>query len=83
MLSTLLGLDDLSAAELERFRELAATGGDEALANLSDSDLLGALDLLGSPGGLSVGALLLFGRDPVIRRKLPAYEVGFQELVGL
>ena len=78
-----VGLDDLSAAELVRFRELAATGGDEVLANLSDTDLLGALDLLGDPGGLSVGALLLFGRDSIIRRKLPAYEVGFQELEGL
>lgn len=78
-----LSLDDLSAVELERFRELAASSGDEVLANLTDTDLLGALDLLGSPGGLSVGALLLFGSEEVIRRRLPAYEVGFQELNGL
>ena len=76
-------LDDLSAAGLVRFCELARTGGDKVLANLSDVDLLGALDLLGGPVGLTVGALLLFGREQVIRAKLPAYEVGFQELEGI
>lgn len=78
-----LGLDDLSTTELARFRELAGTGGDEVLANLSDLDLLGALDLLGRGGELTVGALLLFGREEVLKRNLPAYEIGFQELDGL
>ena len=78
-----IGLDDLSTTELARFRELARTGGDEVLANLSDLDLLGALGLLDSAGGLTVGSLLLFGREEVLKRNLPAYETGFQELDGL
>lgn len=77
-----VGLDDLSSVELARYRELAGGGGDRVLAALSDADLLGALDLLVS-GEVTVGALLLFGGEEVIRRKLPVYEVGFQELAGL
>ena len=77
-----VGLEDLSPVELARYRELAGDGGDRALAALSDADLLGALDLLVS-GKVTVGALLLFGGEEVIRRKLPVYEVGFQELAGL
>ena len=76
------GFDDLSSAELARFRELAGEGGDRVLATLSDSDLLGALDLLDPSGALTVGALLLFGREESIRRRLPVYEAGFQELAG-
>ena len=78
-----VGFDDLATTELARFRELAWTGGDEVLANLSDPDLLGALDLLSSAGELTVGSLLLFGNEEAIRRHLPAYEIGFQELHGL
>lgn len=74
--------DDLSFVEMARFRELAGESGDRVLANLSDSDLLGALDLLDPSGALTVGALLLFGREEAIRRRLPAYEAGFQELAG-
>ena len=77
-----VGLEDLSPVELARYRELAGDGGDRMLAALSDADLLGALDLLAS-GEVTVGALLLFGWEEVIRRKLPVYEVGFQELAGL
>ena len=77
-----VGLEELSPLELARYRELAGDGGDRALAALSDTDLLGALDLLVS-GEVTVGALLLFGREEAIRRKLPVYEVGFQELAGL
>lgn len=77
-----VGLEELSPVELVRYRELAGDGGDRVLAALSDTDLLGALDLLAS-GEVTVGALLLFGREEAIRRKLPVYEVGFQELAGL
>lgn len=74
--------DDLSFVEMARFRELAGEGGDRVLATLSDSDLLGALDLLDPSGALTVGALLLFGKEEAIRRRLPVYEAGFQELAG-
>lgn len=76
------GFDDLSSAELARFRELAGEGGDRVLSTLSDSDLLGVLDLLDPSGALTVGALLLFGREEAIRRRLPVCEAGFQELAG-
>lgn len=75
--------DDLSPTELSRFRRLAGTAGDEVLSTLSDVDLLKALGLLTHADDLTLGALLLFGTQESIRRKLPAYEVGFQELEGL
>ncbi len=76
-------LDDLSPIEVERFRQIAGSGGDTALATLSDIDLLRALRLLTLNDELTIGAVLLFGTKESIRRKLPAYEVGFQELEGL
>lgn len=78
-----LTIDDLSATEFERFRELARAGGDEALLSLSNADLLKAVDLLTAGDQLTVGALLLFGSPDVLGSHLPAYEVGFQELDGL
>lgn len=78
-----IGLNDLSPSELSRFRRMAGTGGDKVLSTLSDVDLLKALGLLTQAGELTLGALLLFGTQESIRRKLPAYEIGFQELVGL
>lgn len=77
-----LRLDDLSTEELARFRKLARAGGDKRLGTLSDADLLTALDLVTLAGELTLGALLLFGRDESIRRRLPACEIGFQELDG-
>ncbi len=63
--------DDLAATEFDRFRELAKVRGDEALAALSDTELLKALDLATIDGRITVGALLLFGRRDAIRRRLP------------
>lgn len=77
------GLDDLSAGELIRLRSLAGASGDKTLATLSDVDLLKALGLLTPGNQLTLGALLLFGTEESIRRRLPAYEIGFQELDGL
>ena len=78
-----MGIGDLAAAEMERFRELARAGGDDVLATLSDEDLLKALNLLTPDNQLCVGALLLFGTPAVIAHRLPTFEVGFQELDGL
>ena len=80
-----VGFDDLSAGELTRFRTLAGTtaGGDRNLATLSDLDLLKALGLCSIADELTLGAVLLFGSEEAIRRRLPTYEVGFQELDGL
>ncbi len=78
-----LTLEELSAAEFDRFRELARAGGDNAILSLSNADLLKALDLLTTGDQLTVGALLLFGTPDAIAGHLPAYEVGFQELDDL
>ena len=78
-----LTLDALSAIEIERFREVSRGRGDEALINLSDAELLKAINFLTPSGQLTVGALLLFGSPDSIGTYLPSYEVGFQELNGL
>ena len=75
-----VSFEDLSAVEFARYRDLAASGGDRDLAALSDSELLKALELLGPMGELTVGALLLFGKEEAISRKLPTHEIAFQEL---
>ena len=72
--------NDLSDAEFSRFREMAESGGDKSLTILSDRDLLQALNLTDAEENITVGALLLFGKEEAIAEHLPAYEVGFQEL---
>lgn len=74
---------DLSDAEFSRFREMAESDGDKTLTSLSDRDLLQALKLTDSEENITVGALLLFGKEESIAKHLPAYEVGFQELEHL
>ena len=78
-----LSVDDLASTEMVRFRELAKAGGDDVLAALSDSDLLRALDFLTEDNQLCMGALLLFGKQAAIARRMHGFEVGFQELDGL
>lgn len=78
-----LTLADLSQVEFARIRDLASDGGDAPLRALSDDDLLKALDLIAPTGDLTVGALLLFGREDSLARYLPTHEVSFQELDGL
>ena len=73
-------LSDLSPVEFARLRELASTGGDAVLSDLSDQDILKALGLIDHRGELTVGALLLFGREESIARFIPTHEVAFQVL---
>lgn len=75
-----LTLAELDALELSRFRALAGADGDTALAKLSDLDLLSALGLRTVDGALTLGAALLFGSVPVIRKLLPTHETAFQVL---
>lgn len=74
-----LTMDDLSGVEFQRLRDLARSG-DTALVSLTDIEILRALNFVGEGGRLTVGALLLFGREDAIVRYLPAHQVGFQEL---
>ena len=77
-----LTVDDLDGSELARMRGLARQGGEDALASLSDVELVRALNLMDPSGHLTIGSLLLFGTTDAIARHLPGYEVGFQELAG-
>ena len=61
-----LSVDDLDTAELDRFRRLAAGGGDAILAELSNRDLLSALGLRSVEGVPALGAALLFGTADVL-----------------
>lgn len=78
-----LGLGDLDPTELDRFRGLARQGGDEVTADLSDRDLLRALQLTTLDDRLTVGAVLLFGLEETIARAVPTHEVAFQVLERL
>ena len=74
---------DLDSAEFDRFRAFAATGkGDAALANAADVEILRALRLLGDAEGITVGALLLFGKPASLARFVPTAEVLFQRSIG-
>jgi len=78
-----VALDDLDGAELQRFRMLAVAGGDKVLGDLSDDDLLRALGFQAVDGHLTLGAVLLFGRSPTIRRFAPTHETAFQVIDDL
>ena len=75
-----LSVDDLDTAELDRFRRLAAGGGDAILAELSDRDLLSALGLRSVDGVPTLGAALLFGTAEVLTMFAPTHAVVFQAL---
>ncbi len=78
-----VGVEDLSSVEFDRYRSLVQAGGDNALQNLSNIELLRALNLVTSEDTVTVGAVLLFGDPELIEARLPQYEVGFQELNDL
>ncbi len=73
-------IDDLEPAELERFRDLARSQGDDALSELSDRDLLAALGFLAPSNELTLGAILLFGTRSALSRHAPTHETAFQVL---
>lgn len=75
-------LADLDPREFARFRAGARTArGDSALAQAGDSEVLRALRLL-SPGGVTIGAVLLFGHPEALARFIPTAECLFQEFNG-
>lgn len=74
---------DTEPSEFDRFRRMCtAANGDRALAELDDSEILRALGLLSQtePETVSLGAILLFGKESSIRRWIPNHEVTFQVL---
>lgn len=80
---------DLDPLEFERFRRSVRERrgrSDESLLELPDLELakaLGVVDANGEVRGLRLAALLLFGKEEVLRRLVPAHEVAFQVLRGL
>ena len=76
-----LSIDALDVVEFERLRSMIRQeDGDAVLADLSDGDLLAALELRDNGGRLNVAALLLFGSQAALRRHAPSSEVVFQHL---
>ncbi|MDN5854410.1 MAG: putative DNA binding domain-containing protein [Actinomycetia bacterium] len=74
---------DLDPAEFDRFRQVCVSrGGDELLADASNSDILRALRLVLPESGnaLTLGAILLFGTEEALARYVPTAEVVFHEL---
>lgn len=81
--------EDLDPLEFERFRRSIRESrgrSDESLVDLSDLELakaLGVVEANGSVRAVRLAALLLFGREDVLRRLVPTHELAFQVLRGL
>lgn len=74
---------DLDPVEFERFRRGAGRAkGDSALAEAGDAEVLRALRLLSADGGVTIGAVLLFGKPDALARFVPTAECLFQEFNG-
>lgn len=72
---------DLDGREFDRFRRLCGDGrGDRGLADASDEEILRALRL-NRPGSeeLTLGAVLLFGKETALEAFVPTAEALFQE----
>lgn len=67
-------LEDLDPLEFDRFRRMCRETNDP-YGELSDTDILKALGLVPQSGGISLGAVLLFGREESLRRWVPGAEV--------
>ncbi|WP_347238318.1 crosslink repair DNA glycosylase YcaQ family protein [Dietzia sp. B19] len=72
-------LDDLDPDEFDRFRHRCADTGDP-IAKLGDLDILRALGLEPHSAPISIGAILLFGKNHALRRWIPNAEFLFQDL---
>ena len=81
--------EDLDPLEFERFRRSVRerrAWSDQALLELPDLELakaLGVVEANGDVRAVSLAAVLLFGKDDVLRRFVPSHEVAFQALRGL
>ena len=81
-------MSDLDPRELERLRTMASRpGADTVLSRLADEELCRALGVLRQGAGahdeITLGGVLLFGRESALRRHLPNAESSFVRLDGL
>lgn len=80
---------DLDPLEFERFRRSVRERrgrSDESLLELPNLELakaLGVIDANGTVRGVSLAALLLFGKEDALRRYVPSHEAAFQVLRAL
>jgi len=78
--------DDLDPLEFERLRRMIRGAGTrEPLVDLPDVEIAKALGVVESNHevrAVTVGGLLLFGREEALRKYLPTHEVAFQVLDG-
>lgn len=75
--------EDLDPAEFDRFRVGARSRrGDAALVDAGNREVLRALRLLNGESGVTIGAVLLFGRVEALTRFAPTAECLFQEFNG-
>lgn len=74
---------DLDPAERARTRQfIERYGGDQALLDLTDDQLDGALGFVDPDGTPTRTGLLMIGRDEALRRLMPSHEAAFQVLQG-
>lgn len=73
--------DDLDPREFDRFRQLCDDGrGDRGLATASNEEVLRAIRLVRhDTGELTLGAIMLFGREAALAAHVPTAEALFQE----
>lgn len=72
---------DLDPAEFDRFRTMCASSrGDGVLSSSENRDVLRALRLVDlATDGLTLGAIMLFGKEEALERFVPTVEVIFTE----
>lgn len=76
--------DDLDPEQFDHFRKMCGSPhGDGVLASSSDEDILRALRLISTGSDqISLGAVLLFGREHALERFVPTAELIFTEFRG-
>ncbi|NJP24122.1 hypothetical protein FLW53_07895 [Microbispora sp. SCL1-1] len=72
------GLEDLSAVEIARLRDLLVAAGRDHLAALSDRAMLEALRLITPDGGVTNAGVLLLADERVLRTVVPSYGYSYQ-----
>ncbi|KAA9381637.1 transcriptional regulator [Microbispora cellulosiformans] len=72
------GLDDLSAVEVARLRDLLVAAGRDHIAELSDRAMLEALRLIAPGGGVTNAGVLLLADERALRTIVPSYGYSYQ-----
>ena len=71
---------DLDPREFDRFRRGCSASGDGLLAEAGNDEILRALRLASPAAGITLGAVLLFGRPAALTQWVPTAECLFQVL---